>query len=160
MSTYYSDTTDAGAIRTAKWRDVKVGDAATDDVSLAQLVDAAFWAYARINSKLAKAYAVPFTTTPDEIIHISDNLTIAQAKATGSGHSVRAKGPWSDLLKDADERLDALAKGTEKLPGVARRPSGLSSSTEGEHGVFGAIDDDFDYGQDPDQAERIAGERD
>lgn len=159
---YYSDTTESGSIRTGKYRDLSVGAGATDKITQAMLDNAALWAYARMNSRLAKSYSVPFDTAdpPDAIREISDMLTVAQVKAASGGHSVRSKGPWSDLFKDADEWLDRLVSGKDTLPEVTRRPSGLSSSTEGEHQVFGNVNDDFEYGQDPDQAERIADERD
>lgn len=160
--TYYSSSAADGTILTAKYPDLQVGDEATDDVTQAQFDDAVLFAYTLINSMLKRRYGgnVPFSTsaTPGTIHEISDMLTVAQLKATASGHSVYIKGPWSKQFDMAIEWLEKIAERKRDVPGVADQRM-IESSTEGEHPIFAKLDT-FDLGQDSDQLDRLTDERD
>ena len=73
-------------------------------------------AYARINSRLRKSYAVPFTAAPDEILQVELNLALADTLE----HCYRTTQPdivmvTMPMRKDALALLEQIATGTVSL---------------------------------------------
>ena len=156
--TYYHYTNDT-RLRARYWKGVS-----TDNVDADQMEAAAKITYDYINSRLDRAYTVPFSTgadTPAVIDEVAVLLTVVNAKALTGGHGRRTQGPWADYEDRAEKWLDGLVAGTMRIPGVARKSgaSGLKSSTQNESRVFNN-DSIHDAEQDTDQATRISDERD
>ena len=157
MATYY---TDEDEILTLDLADLSVGDAATDDVTSAQVLSACLDAYNLINAKVGLRYSVPFSTaSPPAIIEqISDRLVRYIVWSYGAGRSVSAKGAVKNDYDEALKMLDDIAAGKLKVIGASRKVA-LESSTRDEHPVFASVDT-LDLGQDADQSDRLSDERD
>lgn len=152
---YYSDIDDVRLNLMDAVSETSIGDPV--------MVRGTLEVYTLINARLGKLYTVPFplsTTgnTPGIISSISDTLTACWSFKHTAGLSTRSRGPTADECKRALEMIDELAAGKMVIEGYAS--SALpESNTRGEHPVF-APTSVHDWGQDSDQATRIADERD
>ena len=129
------------------------------------LARGALEAYTLINAELARLYGsvLPFplsTTenTPDVIQSLSNTLTACWANAHTAGLGTRGRGPSVDECKRAREDIERLASGELVIAGYTSSVL-PSSNTEGEHPIFAKVDT-MDMGQDSDQRDRLADERD
>jgi len=144
-------------------RSEHMDDVSTDDVSADLMERAALHVYNVINAKLGKIHTVPFAlsstgNTPGIIREIAETLTACWATAHSTGQNIMSRGPLADECKRAREWLDALADGSMTIDGVTSSVLPESNS-RGEHPIF-FKGDTHDMGQDPDQADRLADERD
>ena len=144
-------------------RAVHMGEVSTTAVSAAVLLQGALEAQTLIDAGLGKLYTVPFplsTTenTPTIIRSISNILTACWANAHTAGLGTRGRGPSVDDCKRARGLIDKLAANKVKIPGYTP-PALPSSNTEGEQPIFAKVDT-MDMGQESDQRDRLADERD
>ena len=153
---YYSDIDEVRALY--------MDDVSETSIDDSILVRGALVVHNLINATLGKLYTVPFPLssatpdTPPQIRDISDTLTACWASAHTAGLGTVGSGPSQAQCKQAREDLKDLAEGKTTIPGYSTNIL-PSSNTEGEHTIFGKVDT-LAMGQDPDQRDRIADERD
>lgn len=114
-------------------------------------------AEAYINSKLAKAYTVPFSDTPELVKDLTIDLTYTKL---GFGKLEDRKM----LLEHVNKTLDSLVKGdmslyTDSSGVIQSKGSGAWAENGSYYNTFD-IDDPFNWESDPDRIDDIENRRD
>lgn len=120
-----------------------------------------------INSKIAKRYDVPFTTTPPIIKTLSEDITSYFTYRSVFSGDNQNDNQWTDKFKDAVEILDQIRDGKMDLidtsgslvPERSTTASTIVDSNTRQYAPFFNVDTSTSWEHDPDLLDEVEDDR-